>query len=541
MPLGFRNLLLSLLAALCLPSCSNSTPGRIATAGRLVAANPDSALVILNHISYNDIKDNEEQTAAFALVRALANNALNRSLLTDTLLPRAVSYYSHRQDTARWVLASRLLAGHRYSTGRTQEAVAGIDSLLEKITAPDLRWDIHINSLELALREQDYATAATDARWLLDHTSKPEDQLRYADALMGTLYLSGRSAEAAALGDSVLTSDFLPARYTPEWGDFINDYAYALQGNGRYAEAVAAMADMMAHTPAAHKMEQTSRLLSMAEFQLNAGNRTEAKRVLASIDETLVKPHPEAYIKMALLKSALEYRDNGVLSADVMQNAPKRAGQAYSLALNDRRTAIENIYALDREKSELTLQRQRLWIIILSLVALSLIIAGGASAAVFRRRQRLVAAEERAETLAAMLRDAERPGVDDKSETVRRLILRQLGILKKFAGAPTAQNQEALRKISETSDGSGLVDWQSLYSMIDELYGGFHSKVVARYPGLFNEKELQIIMLMKAGFSTKEICVLSEQSANTVYVRKSSIRKKLATPPTADFMAILGD
>lgn len=140
-----------------------------------------------------------------------------------------------------------------------------------------------------------------------------------------------------------------------------------------------------------------------------------------------------------------------------------------------------------------------------------------------------------------MLRDAERPGVDDKSETVRRLILRQLGILKKFAGAPTAQNQDALRKISETSDGSGLVDWQSLYSMIDELYGGFHSKVVAGYPGLFNEKELQIIMLMKAGFSTKEICVLSEQSANTVYVRKSSIRKKLATPPTADFMAILGD
>lgn len=139
MPLGFRNLLLSLLAVLCLSSCSESTPGRVATAGRLVAANPDSALVILNHISYNDIKDNEEQTAAFALVRAIANNALNRSLLTDTLLPRAVAYYSHRQDTARWVLASRLLAGHRYSTGRTQEAVAGIDSLLEKITAPDLR------------------------------------------------------------------------------------------------------------------------------------------------------------------------------------------------------------------------------------------------------------------------------------------------------------------------------------------------------------------------------------------------------------------
>ncbi len=539
-----NHILLSILAALCLASCSDSPSRRLATAERLLGERPDSALIVLSRINYADIRDNEELTARFAIARGLTNNALNRSLLTDTLLPKAVDYYAASRDTARWVLASRLLAGHRYSIGRKEEAVAGIDSLLTAVASQDLKWDTHINRLQIALNQQDYETAAKDARWLLDHTSKPDDQLRYADLLMGSLYLLGRSAEAVALGGSVIASDFMPERHTEAWGDFINDYAYALQGAGQHAKAIELMENMMAHTPAGNPMEQVSRALSMAEFQLNAGNTAEANRHLSTIDEQLVAPHPEAYIKMALLRSAIEYSNKGRISADVMQNAPKRAGQAFSLALLDRRTAIENVYALDRDKTELTLQRQRLWIIILSLTALSLIIAGASALLVARRRRRLVArrrrrlvaAEERAETLAAMLRDVERSRPEDKSETVKRLILHQLGILKTFAEAPTPGNQEALRKISSINSDreSGLVDWQSLYSMIDELYDGFHSKVLAAHPGLFNEKELQIIMLMKAGFSTKEIGVLSEQSSNTIYVRKSSIRKKLGTPATAD-------
>lgn len=536
MPRNLSHILLSILAALCLASCSDSPSRRLATAERLIGERPDSALIVLSRINYADIRDNEELTSRFAIARGLTNNALNRSLLTDTLLPKAVDYYAASRDTARWVLASRLLAGHRYSIGRKEEAVAGIDSLLAAVASQDLKWDTHINRLQIALNQQDYETAAKDARWLLDHTSKPDDQLRYADLLMGSLYLLGRSAEAVALGDSVIASDFMPERHTEAWGDFINDYAYALQGAGQHAKAIVLMEDMMANTPAGNPMEQVSRALSMAEFQLNAGNTAEANRYLSTIDEQLVAPHPEAYIKMALLRSAIEYSDKGRIPADVMQNAPKRAGQAFSLALLDRRTAIENVYALDRDKTELTLQRQRLWIIILSLTALSLIIAGASALLVARRRRRLVAAEERAETLAAMLRDVERSRPEDKSETVKRLILRQLGILKTFAEAPTPGNQEALRKISSINSDreSGLVDWQSLYSMIDELYDGFHTKVLAAHPGLFNEKELQILMLMKAGFTTKEIGVLSEQSSNTIYVRKSSIRKKLGTPATAD-------
>lgn len=115
-----------------------------------------------------------------------------------------------------------------------------------------------------------------------------------------------------------------------------------------------------------------------------------------------------------------------------------------------------------------------------------------------------------------------------------------MGILKTFASTPTPQSQEALKKISSTGSetiSDKLVDWDTLYTMVDELHDGFHSRTEQRFPSLFTEKEIQIICLMKSGFSTKEISFLTEQSAATIYVRKSAIRKKLDTPEGGDIIS----
>ncbi|WP_290394917.1 LuxR C-terminal-related transcriptional regulator, partial [uncultured Muribaculum sp.] len=42
-----------------------------------------------------------------------------------------------------------------------------------------------------------------------------------------------------------------------------------------------------------------------------------------------------------------------------------------------------------------------------------------------------------------------------------------------------------------------------------------------------------------AGFSTKEISVITGQTTSTVYVRKSSIRKKLGVPEKEDIVRFL--
>lgn len=66
-----------------------------------------------------------------------------------------------------------------------------------------------------------------------------------------------------------------------------------------------------------------------------------------------------------------------------------------------------------------------------------------------------------------------------------------------------------------------------LYPVIDSLYDNFHARLIERFGHLLGEREVQLCCLLAAGFSTKEISVVTNQSPYTVYQRKSDIRRKL--------------
>ena len=127
------------------------------------------------------------------------------------------------------------------------------------------------------------------------------------------------------------------------------------------------------------------------------------------------------------------------------------------------------------------------------------------------------------------------------AESLRRAMLQQLGIIKMVAEAPTEQNREMLRKISSVGGETGgeLVNWGNVFELIDNLYSGFYSKLRSKYSHVLTPKEEQIIVLMIAGFSTKEISVITSQTTATIYVRKSAIRKKLGVPEKEDIVAFL--
>lgn len=120
-------------------------------------------------------------------------------------------------------------------------------------------------------------------------------------------------------------------------------------------------------------------------------------------------------------------------------------------------------------------------------------------------------------------------------------MLQQLGIIKMVAETPTEQNQDMLRKLSsiESDTNGALVSWKNVYEIIDNLYSGFYTLLHDRYGNVLTDKEAQIIVLMLAGFSTKEISVITSQSTATIYVRKSSIRKKLGVPEKEDIIVYI--
>ena len=109
------------------------------------------------------------------------------------------------------------------------------------------------------------------------------------------------------------------------------------------------------------------------------------------------------------------------------------------------------------------------------------------------------------------------------------------------AETPTEQNREMLRKISSIGGETNgeLVDWTNVIDLINNLYSGFYDRLHSTYGDRLTLREEQIIVLMTAGFSTKEISVITGQTTSTIYVRKSSVRKKLGLVEKEDIVAFL--
>ncbi len=530
-----------MLAVTCTSACGTSPSARLDAAERLSASRPDSAYAILRDIDYNDL-DADSLKARYILTRAMTNVRIGRSLITDTLLEDAADYFISAGDTARWVMATQLLSGYDFIKGDSHTALERLEGMIPVIRNRGLLWDTNIHLLELSINGGDYEKAYECVDWLLNNTNLPEQTLKFATAKAASRYMQGNNADAVALLDSVIRAG-VPGKVGRETAQvFFQEYAEILDGAGQSSKAISVTDSLVLSGAGINRVE---RLLSLAQFNANAGNTANAKSFLDSINHDATQNVFEVYASIAMLKAALQYRETGRFPTELMHKVTKNIHRNYQLVRFDRQTAMESVIELNDDNYELKLQRQRLWLLV---SVISLLLAMGGTVVYFmlsRRKQRMVEAEERAETLERMIRDIEKADEgktsSSDSDKLKAALLRQLGIFKTFAGTPTPQSRDALKKISAVgNDGDSiesLVDWPEFYSMIDNLYGDFHARLIAKYPGSFNDKEQQIIVLLKAGFSTKEIGVLTEQSSATIYTRKSVIRKKLGTPENGDIVA----
>ena len=197
----------------------------------------------------------------------------------------------------------------------------------------------------------------------------------------------------------------------------------------------------------------------------------------------------------------------------------------------------------DEMTAKMTLQKQRILmgigvaILILCFIAYRIRIRNK------ERITRLAEAEERIETLNHLLEEAQKepsPDAGQDDTFFKRILLQQLGIIRLVANTPTAQNQALLRRLAETGNdempAEELIAWKDLYPIIDRLYDNFYTRLMERFGSVLTDKEVQTCCLLCAGFSTKEIAVITRQAVNTVYIRKSSSRQKMGMPEGADIV-----
>ncbi|WP_052348859.1 tetratricopeptide repeat protein [Segatella paludivivens] len=515
----------------------------------MLKKNPVQALAILDSLE-NESKLDEEEQLHLIWNKALAHQALGMSLAEDGQLPEAIAYYKEEADKQadRYLLEASYLCW----TGKEKDAIKAINKGFNIIA--DSTKQIQLLGVKARIfgHQREYKKAIEVLKKALKYDLPKREQAILNYKLGENLSLMGdRLSEhfysksiqlATENGDTAIACEFLRnyADYLANNGQYhrSNDIFYQI---GRTMPQVAELSSiqmaMAGNYINLHKLD-SARICN--EKAIKSEAKLEAKG-FADIARRVVIEQERCLLDYANGKT-ISYVDFARYCDSITADM-----QAKENTLT-RRQETKN--RLQLANHELKLDQQRMgWMLS---VAVLLLIGGVIVGYLYYRNrvQRLAEAEDRIDTLTRMLTEAQsataetagdkQPKTDDDT-FFKKILLQQLGIIRMVANTPTHQNQALLKRISGISDGKiptdSLLVWSDLYPVIDRLYDNFHARLTEQYGNALTEKEVQISCLLCANFSTKEIGVITQQSDATIYVRKTSIRKKIGATEGQDIVA----
>ena len=538
-----------LLVIVILASCSNTEPRqdtKISLAEQLMVSNPDSALTILEATDPYDLKV-DSLKAKFYYLRAYGHVRRNRSMIEDSLITFAHKYYRGK-DIVKDIRSGIALAFYKFWIGDTPRSITMLDSLTKLSNVSDslmtevLRIRVLLGTSEYQGRQ---IIPLAKRLHILENDTLRKMEAKYM--LLAGYEYAGEIDSALYLVNELI--DYARSRH---WGDkqflFMVEQAQLLTESGHDDESDRLIDEIFS------KAGHDNGAADMLHFQyainaLNRGNVNLAAHHLKTADSIAVRLRgdEDAYFRSYsnLLHAMIDFRQTGRIKLTHINRLNNRQNERFNRMKASQWESERG--ALRQQNRALTLkaENEHKTVIILIISFAALLILGASSWIIRTRRQRERDNEERIEALQKMVDEyrsapSKEPEKADSS-TLRGIMLKQLGIIKMVAETPTEQNREMLRKISaiDGETNGELVDWGKVFEMIDILYSGFYSKLHRQYGEQLTPKEEQIIVLMVAGFSTKEISVITGQTTSTIYVRKSSIRKKLGVPEKEDIVEFL--
>lgn len=551
-------IIIRLLYLFCLQSllsCSvRNEQKTLAITDSLLTTRPDSALKLLDEME-NVGQMSEAGVMHYAWNHAMAHYLMGISLVEDSLVSHVVDYYRQQGNVAKlldgYLLKASYLQWTRQDRAALKELEEGIKIAHEQSNAG--KWAQLVEQKVLLLNHSgNYAKAAKTAQMVLNgHYSLDRDmrgRLLYAlgislshvgdmasdSCFKESISLSMEGGEEEKAAERILSyADVLAAR-----GDYVQSNRYLFHCQRfvpKYADSSAIYVSLANNYINLHQLDSAQIYLGRAETN-NRGVRWTKQGNLshkASIEQ---------------LRNILNFGSGKPVSSHAFQHY---CDSVTTVMIENENLSLRRLEARNRlQAANYELHRSRL-LMLLGVVLLFLVLLGGIGLAywLYRRKyQRLAEAEERIGILTDMLDKAQQlPSTErgDENDEVlfRKVLLQQLGIIRLVASTPTQQNQALLKRISAISGGEipthDLLVWPDLYPVIDRLYNQFYTRLMHHYGNLLTEKETQICCLLCAGFSTKEISVVTQQTSATIYVRKTSIRKKIGVPEGEDIIAFI--
>lgn len=540
-----------ILMVVLFASCHSSEERTLELSDKMLTANPERVLAILDSLENTGGLDRDEQLHLI-WNRAMAHKALGMSLAEDEQLPYAIAFY--RNDPEKQADSYLLEASYLDWTGKRTDAINILDKGITEIT--DSVELVRLMAAQAALFEhqQAYKNATKVLKKALDYNlSKREEAiLNYKIGL--NLSLMGNPQSEYYYNQSV--------RLATENGDtaiaceFLRNYADYLSNNGQYQRSNDIYCQIIKMMPQVAELSAIQ--MAMAGNYINLHKIDSARICNEKAIESEAKLEAKGFSDIAR-RMVIEL-ERCVLDYEMGRHISYVNFSRYCDSITADMQAKENTLARRQETKErlqwtnhqLKLERQRMmWM--LSAAILLLIFCIIVSYLYYKNKvQRLAEAEDRIDTLTRMLSEAQsateqmsNEKEEKKEDDVffKKILLQQLGIIRMVASTPTNQNQALLKRIAGISEGkiqtNSLLVWSDLYLVIDCLYNNFYTRLTEQYGHILTEKEIQISCLLCAGFSTKEIGVITQQSDATIYVRKTSIRKKVGASEGQDIVSYI--
>ncbi len=530
--------------ALCLMSaCANGDVQRVQKAEELLTVNRDSAMAILREVVRPDQLPEESKALYWFCVADIRANTM-QSLSEDSMICWAAQYFRDRwlQDGAYedYMMKAGMEEAFYWwwndNKEKAQQVLQRQQRYAEEIAEKkgEHIWEVILLriSAELAMRDYDYEHVRDYTEALIrlgDEKAIHLDEVaRVYNGMAITYFYLGEY-------DKMEESFEKAIAHTSDSAFVVNvvrrNYADLLGEIGQTDRAIRMHEELATVYREGKSWLLVESLYSLSRLWLNKGDKQradhymrEAEELFETYKETISSPSAEAgllahrqvlnyalhgnYQMMPLATYNNQWQENDYIRY--------RVAEAKERSMSDLREQVL--------RQKLAKHRQTVLLVGLVCVVLGLCLL---LAYLYRRRQRLLLEkEEEIETLRNMLASADKP--DDK-ESVRKLMLQQLGVIKTIAGTPTEANQQLLARLMALNEetANALIDWPSIYQTIDLVYDGFYTRLVQKYGNVLNEKELQLCCLLKADFSTKEINMLTRQSLQTIYQRKTQVRQKL--------------
>ena len=537
--------------ALCFMSaCANGDVERVQKAEELLTVNRDSAMAILREVVRPDQLPEESKALYWFCVADIRANTM-QSLSEDSMICWAAQYFRNRWLQDGEYEDYMMKAGMEEAfywwwnddKEKAQQVLQRQQRYAEEIAEKkgEHIWEVILLriSAELAMRDYDYERVRDYTEALIrlgdGKAIHLDEVVRVYNGMAITYFYLGEY-------DKMEDSFEKAIAHTSDSAFVVNvvrrNYADLLGEIGQTDRAIRMHEELAAIYRKGESWLLVESLYSLSRLWLNKGDKQrsdlymrEAEELFETYHATISSPSAEAgllahrqvlnyalhgnYQMMPLATYNNQWQENDYIRY--------RVAEAKERSMSDLREQVL--------RQKLAKQRQTVLIIGLVGVVFSLCLL---FVYLYRRRQRLLLEkEEEIETLRNMLASADKS--DDK-ESVRKLMLQQLGVIKTIAGTPTEANQQLLARLMALNEtaANALINWPSIYQTIDLVYDGFYTRLRDKYKDVLNEKELQLCCLLKADFSTKEINMLTRQSLQTIYQRKTQVRQKLNLPEAED-------